>query len=607
MRTSTGPQPFQLNGVTSLTPIAGLNRRLETILEKATGLHHLNHFYENLPQQVRDDQDSFLRYLFELFHIEYQVTNEELTNIPRQGSAIIVANHPFGAIEGVILAYLLKQIRPDVRIMANYFLQRIPELQDLFIAVDPFGGTKSTKSNIKPLREAVRWLNSGGLLVVFPAGEVSHLQPSKACITDPEWSNNIARMIKLTEAPVLPAYFHGQNSWKFQLLGLIHPRFRTGMIPRELMNKKSSSIKLRIGKLIQYNIISSMHDQAVTDYLRLRTYLLAHEHQRVRSTVSDSTCALFEEISEAVSKDLLVQEINALLSEHRIANAGALEVYYASAQQIPWILQEIGRLRELTFRETGEGTGRSTDIDVYDNYYHHLFLWNPTTQEIVGAYRLGLTDEIVANYGVRGLYTHTLFRYDKQLINKLNPAIELGRSFILSKYQRSYAPLMLLWKGIGQFVAQRPQYRILFGPVSISNDYDTVSRQLLIDYLSTTNFDADLSTLVKPRNPFWSKNLMPGWQRQRNRIIIKDLNAISDLVSQLENDGKGIPILLKQYLKLGGKLLGFNLDRDFNNALDGLIMVDLMHTNKKVLQKHMGHKQAEHFIRFHTKQVSQVS
>ncbi|WP_181919479.1 GNAT family N-acetyltransferase [Alkalilimnicola ehrlichii] len=257
----------------------------------------------------------------------------------------------------------------------------------------------------------------------------------------------------------------------------------------------------------------------------------------------------------------------------------------------------------MTFRATGEGTGRARDIDLFDSYYQHLFIWHNVRKEIVGAYRLGEADKIVARYGKKGLYTRSLFRFGRPLLAQLNPALELGRSFIRPEYQRSFTPLMLLWKGIGAYVADNPQYRVLFGPVSISADYQTVSRQLLVDFLTANSYLPELARFVRPRRPFRQT------MRHRNiaLTIPTDAEQISQLLEQLEHDGKGMPVLLRQYLKLGGRVLGFSVDRAFANVLDGLIMVDLTETDPKVLARYMGRTKAAQFLAHHAASQAQAA
>ncbi len=281
-------------------------------------------------------------------------------------------------------------------------------------------------------------------------------------------------------------------------------------------------------------------------------------------------------------------------AEQHLVTSGQFSVYCARAEQFPWCLQEIGRLRELTFRAAGEGTGKSSDVDLFDAYYLHLFVWDTRASAIIGAYRMGLADEIVARYGKRGLYTHSLFRYGDRVLQAMNPAIELGRSFVRVEHQRSFAPLMLLWRGIGQFIVRHPQYAILFGAVSISNDYEPASRRLIVDYLSANNIEKNLARHVKPRRPFRSTKAAA--YDQAEFAALNDIEDVSRMVKQIERDSKGVPILLKQYLKLGGRLLAFSADEAFNDALDGLIMVDLRASDPRVLSRYMGEEGAAAFL-----------
>lgn len=591
-------RPFSIpDNVIKVAPSRRVNRVISSLLERTFGLSQLQSLYQALPP-ARDDRE-FLQQVFDTFNIGYKVDDEALARIPRSGPTVIVANHPFGALEGVILAALLRSIRSDVKIMANFILSRVPEISDLFISVNPYSGSHAAKVNVSPMRQAIRWVKDGGLLVVFPAGEVSYWSPRKRTIADPPWSKTVSRIVHRANADVLPIYFDGANSLLFQVAGLMHPRVRTALLPRELMNKANTSIEIQIGRAIPYNKLKSFDDQALIDHLRLRTYLLKDASNpvapRVTRRVGGEDEGL-EPIVEAVDPTVLTQEINALDSGRCLLESGDMRVYYAEADEIPGGLREIGRLRELTFRSVGEGTGQSIDLDRYDDYYLHLFIWNSVTLEIVGAYRLGQGDVIMERFGKRGFYSHSLFKYRTRLLEKLNPALEMGRSFVRIEYQRSFSPLMLLWKGISQYVYRNPQYRRLFGPVSISSEYRALSQQLIVEFLRDHAGLPDMSCDVKPRKPFRAEG-----RRDKQTICrdIDDLDIFSDLLSSIEPDAKGIPILLRQYLKLGGRILGFNVDPDFSNVLDGLMMVDLMETDAKVLAKYMGRSETRAFRLYH--------
>jgi putative hemolysin len=279
-------------------------------------------------------------------------------------------------------------------------------------------------------------------------------------------------------------------------------------------------------------------------------------------------------------------EIDLLPVTARLVASGELAVYIATARQIPTVLQEIGRLREITFRAVGEGTGKSKDLDQFDQTYLHLFVWNHARQEVVGAYRIAATDQ------VRSLYTATLFHVNPEFVDRLGPALELGRSFVRIEYQRAFAPLLLLWKGIGKFVARNPRYKTLFGPVSISNQYSAPARALMMSFLERYASLPSLKHLVLPRRTMRTPEdvLAP----------LKTL-AVDDLataVSDVEAGGAGVPVLLRHYLKLGGKLLSFSVDHNFSNALDGLIVVDLTQTEPRLLERYLGKEEAEQFLEY---------
>ncbi len=542
--------------------------------------------------------------LLSCLQVEPRVSPFDLSRIPTEGPVVAVANHPFGLIEGAILAATLSAVRPDVKIMANWLVSEFPQLRDLCIFVDPFGGSESIQANQKSLKQTLAWLKQGGLLVIFPAGEVAHLDLKQRQITDPPWSENVARIVRLTKSSVLPMYFSGANSALFQILGLVHPRVRTALLPHEFFNKRRTSIELRIGNPISPKKIAGFSDDSsLIRHMRHRTYLLGERSSSRQGTLPllrrRTNQTALENVVPAVDSALLREEVNRLGPDPVMAESGELSVLLARSHQIPHCLREIGRLRELTFRRTGEGTGKSIDLDAFDAYYMHLFVWNEDQHEIVGAYRLGASDEIVSRFGKQGLYTNTLFAYKREFLHRISPALEMGRSFVRPEYQKSYAPLLLLWKGIGHFVVKNPRYQVLFGPVSISNEYNAASRQLIVSFLKTyTKFE--LARLVRARSPFRTKPVraIEGIHEEMSSTAVWDIEELSALIADIESDQKGVPILLKQYLKLGGKLVAFNVDTHFADALDGLIVVDLTQTDPRILERYMGKEGALAFLRY---------
>jgi len=434
---------------------------------------------------------------------------------------------------------------------------------------------------------------------VFPAGEVAHLHWRERAVIESPWIDSVTRLIRKTGATVVPVHFSGRNSNAFQLLGLIHPRLRTFMLPRQVFKKYGTTIETRVGRPISPKTIAGLGDDAAaTAYLRLRTSMLELRGQPRHATlVSTRSERPLVEIIPAVEPSLLQRDIAALAPEQLLVETDNMAVYHAKSAQLPHLLQEIGRLREITFRAIGEGSGRAIDLDEFDAYYTHLFIWNKTKGELVGAYRLGQTDEIVRKHGLKGLYTSTLFDFDPLLFAQLGPSLELGRSFIRPEYQKGYLPLLMLWKGVGRFVVQHPRYRNLFGPVSITNEYQSLSKQLMVKFLKQHAFDAELGRYVEAKTPFVESRVRD-WTRSTGQAV-REIEDVSTLVGDLEPDGKGVPILLKQYLKLGGKIMGFNIDPDFSDVLDGLVMVDLVTGDTRSLSRYFSEEGLIQFRSFH--------
>ena len=549
----------------------------------------------------------WLQALLAEMKVKLEVQPADLERIPVKGPLVAVANHPFGVLDGAALAVLLSRVRADVKILTNSLLKDIPQLHSHCIFVDPFHTPSSVDKNVKPLKEAMEWVRGGGALAVFPSGEVSAWNVREGQITDPTWSTVAARLVRKTGATALPVFFCGRNSGTFQLLGLINPRLRTLFLLGEFLQQREKNVQIRIGKAIPSELIASLdNDEEATEYLRLRTYLLSYRGKKPISIPTKVRAALprkpQEPIAAEVPSRFVIADIAALPAERLLVENPEFAVYAARASELPHALDELGRLREVTFRAAGEGTGRSADIDQFDSYYWHLLLWNKEKQELAGAYRAGETDAIIRAHGIKGLYTNTVFKYDARLFLKIGSALELGRSFVRPEYQRQYAPLLLLWKGIARFVAAHPEAPVLFGAVSISNEYNSLSREMIVRYFEQRQ-DQDeegreFADLIQARTPFRAPKLRR-WDCGALCSLSRDLEELAEPISDVEEDGKGLPILLKQYAKVGGKLVGFNLDRKFSDVVDGLVIVDLRQTDPPVLERYMGKDGHERFRRFH--------
>lgn len=587
----------------------GALKILRRPLERLLDFKNLNAIHQEA--KAMPGEQSFSDKLLESMNIELDINEQQLARIPTEGRLVVVANHPFGGIEGVILASVLQKVRPDVKIMANYMLEMIPELRDVFLFVNPFESKEAARQNMASMKATIGHLRDEGVLGVFPSGTVSHMSWGDRQIKDPEWKQNIAGIIRRTQASVVPVYFCGHNGPLFQTAGLLHPRLRTALLPRQFSNKRKQRFRLRIGRPISAERLKAFPEaKTMMQYLRQKTYLLESIYpgapapaeslvkQAEQKPKSFPSNRMPESIIEPVEKELLLQDIGQFEEDQKLISNNEYDVYCAEHAQIPNIMREIGRLREVSFRATDEGTGKSIDLDDFDTYYLHLFVWHRVNKDIVGAYRLGHTDKILNVPERHGLYITTLFDIKPELLQRINPALEMGRSFVSPEYQRSFAPLLMLWKGIGAYVVRNPRYKILFGPVSISNNYETKSRNLLVKFLQASNYLPEMAQLVEPRMPFSPDpdKIVSG----SDDANVMNINDISEMISTIESDSKGVPILLKQYLKLGGKLLGFNIDPEFSDALDGLILVNLLETPHKILTRYMGNDGAEAFLRYHS-------
>jgi len=589
-----------------------LVRAFAPFVESAMGINGVNRIYADVHAQLDDTENdkAFFMKTLRVMGVHFEVDNADFERIPKEGPLIVIANHPFGGIDGVVLGALIKGVRQDAKLMGNYLLAEMEGIRGSIIRVDPFGGEASARANLSGMRDAIRLLRAGGCLGTFPSGEVSSLCLKSRAVVDPPWTGHIVNLALKTGANILPVYFEGCNSRFFQAAGLVHPRLRTALLGREFSRARGREIRLKVGELIQPKHLETFgNKEAATEYLRLKTYALKdlkgkRSRKRLRLPFrSASTSQTIQPLAPAQLAHHLEREIESLPSALRLVEHGEYEVYCASADKIPTVLKEIGRLREETFRAVKEGTGQASDLDEFDSYYLHLFMWNRAESEIVGAYRIGLADQIVKEYGKQGLYTSTLFRYRPQFLEKLGSAIELGRSFICIKYQKKHASLALIWRGIGEFIARHPQYRTLFGPVSITDAYNNISKDLMVHFFREHNFDDEMSQYVKPRKSPKSFKMLKGVSLKHIGESIKSVDSVSAIISGFEDDHKGVPILLRHYLKLNGVLLSFNVDPAFSDVIDGLILVDLCKTDPKVLQRYLGKEGYADFADYHAQEA----
>lgn len=515
------------------------------------------------------------------FDIEFEET--ELKKIPKEGPAIIVANHPLGGFDGLLLIKYLSQVRNDVKMLGNLLLNEIEPVANYFLAENP-AKDSAVDGGFPGYSEAVAHLENNGILCLFPAVDVS-TQDSVDAITDKVWQFPIVKFLKNAHVPVVPVLFQGTNSRLMQFMAKFHPSLKSARLSSEILSKRHKNIKLRIGSPLKVEEQDKFTDAyQFGRFLRAKTYSMESDIEVKRFfNYSLKTYVKPEPIIDPVPQYIIEKEIQLLKADYTLFNLKNYTAYCAPSNIIPNILNEIGRLREITFREVGEGTNQSIDIDEFDLYYHQMFIWDEEEKRIVGAYRLGKGNDIMEQYGRRGFYLHSLFRIAEKFKPVMKESIELGRSFVIKEYQRKPMPLFLLWKGILYFLLKNPEYRYLIGPVSISNNYSKVSKDLIIRFIMKNHLNWKMAQHIKPRNAYKFKSddvdlnlLMENMEH--------DINRLDKTIGDVDEMNSGLPVLLKKYIKLNAEIIGFNVDPKFNNCLDGLIVLDVYNVPKKTIE-----------------------
>ncbi len=543
------------------------------VLDKILGVSRMDELYrQNVMAGL--DKEQFAQKLLDVLNIKVLGAENLEGKIPSQGPLVIASNHPFGGIEGVILCLLLGQLRPDLKVLANQGLKLFPELSDYFIFTNPL--SEKDPKNAPSLRTSLRHVKAGGALLVFPAGRVSYYQSAKDRISEHSWNRIIGRLVSASNAQFLPIFVSGQNSPLFYRLGRIYYRLRMFMLARELLNKENAEIRISCGNPCKANSYENNLDTEQHAALcRIQSY--AQDPQWSRSWPMDKEVNL-KELAAEQPEDVIAQEIAKLPKEQHLLTHKAFEVYFGYQNQMPATVAEIARLRELVFREHNEGSGEPLDTDGFDATYTHLFVYNSERKHIIGAYRMGQTDKLLADGDMKQLYLSRMFKFDRTFVNQLQPCLEMGRSFLIPEYQRSFQGLYLLWRGIGAFVCLYPRYRTLYGTVSLSKLYDTRSVALIKQALITR------TDSVKPYTEF-DFDLHPEIQDFSQKYELKP--HLSALLASIEDDGKDIPILAKHYMKLGAEFHCLGIDSNFNDTPGLLLSVELPKAPEKLLKLYL--------------------
>lgn len=548
-----------------------LKQGVVALFKKISHETEINSF---LKQHAHEDAFGFIESILDYFNVDISIHQNELSRIPSYGKAVIIANHPLGALDALALVHVLKDIRKDIKIVASNFLGAFDNLKEILIPIENVKG-KLTKNSVEAIYESLKKQEA---VIIFPSGEVSRARPSG--IKDTKWRSGFLKVAQKMQAPILPIYIHAKNSKNFYLLSMLNKSLATAVIPHEMFKYHDKTIAFRIGKAIpfeSYEIPSLSLDDKVKLF-RKHLYEVSKRRRGVFKTYNSIALA---ENRQELKKELQNGE---LLGE----TTDGKKIYLYCNEEENVLLKEIGRLREISFREVKEGSGKKRDIDEFDFYYEHIILWDEKDLEIVGSYRVAKAKDILDALDVHGLYTATLFRYSDGFYEYFENALELGRSFVQPKYWNSRA-LDYLWQGIGAYLRVNPTIRYMFGPVSISRSYDAEAVSVLIYFYM--HYFGSMNPLVTHRDTYYMcENYLDRFEKMFSKDDYE--NDLVVLKSFLQEKGYAIPTLYKQYSDLceegGVEFMDFGIDRDFDNCVDGFILVDIAKLKPNKRKRYLG-------------------
>ena len=532
----------------------------------------INSFMERHNEKIGLD---FIDAVLEHLNISYRIDQRQLQNIPALGKVIIAANHPLGALDALTLIKMVTGIRQDkkVKIVANHVLSQFSQLREMLIPVDNMSG-KLSKESLQRIDEA---LKNEEAVIFFPAGEVSRAYLNG--IRDGKWKSGFVKFAKRTQTPVLPIYINAKNSKLFYGASWVYKPLGTLLLSHEMFMSKNSVFDFIIGKIVPARTITSMQ----LDHRQHAKLFRRHLYRIARG--KNGIYATEECISHPESRQMLKQELKQ--GERIGTTSDSKHIYLIESEYAPTLLNEIGRLREYSFRKVGEGSGQKKDVDRYDDYYQHLVLWDDDALEVVGAYRIGECNWILSWLGREGLYLNELCQMHERCDDVLEDAIELGRSFVQPKYWGTRA-LDYLWQGIGAYLSHNPQVKYMLGPVSISGTYPQHAKEALV-YFYSTYFGAE-EQLIKARTPF----KLSDYVRQEFDELFDGDNYMVDfkrLRDYLSAFNVTVPTLYKQYSELceegGVSFMDFGVDPDFSNCIDGYILVDISKIKQAKRQRYI--------------------
>lgn len=531
------------------------------ILKRVLHQNEINHFIDT---HKHLEGLEFLDAVLDHFDFKYSLSNRDRANIPAQGRVIIVANHPLGSLDGLAILRMVSEIRPDVKIVATTVLSQVKPLENLFLSVD---NLSSKASHVTSLKKILGALQQDQAVIMFPTGEVSRIRPQG--VRDGKWKAGFVNLAYKTDAPVVPVYINGKNSTLFYSMSALYKPLGTLMLVMEMFNKQDQEISFRVGKPIPVSAMKALDLPAkkIAKLMRKQVY-------RMAKNFKNPLFETIENIVHPVNRKNVRDELKQ--SDFLGSTQDGMEIYLFDYQSNSSVIREIGRLRELSFRQVHEGTGKSIDVDEYDRYYRHLVLWDDKQLEIVGTYRIGEGLHILAQHGIEGFYTHSLFELQQDMTGYLEKSIELGRSFIQPRYWGKRS-LDYLWYGLGAYLYRNPHVEYMIGPLTLSASYPEAARYEIVNfYQQLFGHNTDL---VKPRLPYE----YPVSQEYSKFHLINDESeyktAYAQLKQKLDTLGVRVPTLFKQYVELcrpgGCEFLGFNVDPSFSNCIDAMILVHI--------------------------------
>lgn len=590
-----------------LSKIGFLKNPVASAVMSITKINEVNRLYDKLKdKQGKDFFDSFVRER----NLSYIAFEEDLAKIPKTGPFILVSNHPLGAIDGILMCKILSEIRPDFKVMGNFLLEKIKPMEPYVIPVNPFEGRKEIRNSASGMRETLKHLENGGCVGIFPAGEVSNKNNPYGEILDKNWEKPALKLIRMAKVPVVPMYFHAKNSTLFYQIAKIHPNLQTLMLPSEMMNDREKPIRIRIGRPISVKVMDEMESiEELGEFLKTKVYMMKSYYEKRKSLAQSINLKnlslkfpllkeenIVQNIIDETPKEDILKDISKLRGTDRMLfTNGNYEIYFTPYDEIPSVMREIGRQRELTFRAVGEGSNLPFDLDEYDQHYHHLFLWDNSAEKLAGAYRMALGRDVMKKFGIKGFYTSSLFEFEQDIHPFFKKVIEMGRAYISEEYQQKPLPLFLLWRGIVHVCLRNPDHKFLMGGVSISNKFSEFSKSLMIEFMRSNYYDSAVAQYITPKNDFKVK------LRDRDKLLFlnemnADLNKLDKFIDDLEPELR-MPVLIKKYIKQNAKVIAFNVDPNFNDAIDGLMYIRISDlpesTIKPVLEEMSEHIRKE--------------